>query len=137
MDVWKDLFIGKVFGKTCLSSKSPSGNSESRSDNSPDNFAPKVRFFLENLKKILPTSPPFPEEIMKLNIFPGKILFLEKLIWTDKDTILPICFESLKDICWMSGKSLEKFTQPKQTVYVEKKTYEFVQASFHDYAESF
>ena len=78
LNVWKDSFIGKVFGKTFLSSKSPSGNVESRSDSSPDIFPPKIRIFHKILKKIqLPAPPPRSEkkyqtEHLSRNFFLGE-----------------------------------------------------------------
>ena len=63
LNVWKDFFIGKIFGNTCLPSKSPSGSVESRSDNSPNNFPPKIRFFHKILKKIPTPGPRFWKEL--------------------------------------------------------------------------
>ena len=60
LNVWKKIIHWKFFGKTCLSSKSPSGNVESLSDNSPDNFPPKNRFIQKIVKPPLPPLlPPF------------------------------------------------------------------------------
>ena len=120
LNVWKYFFIGKIFGKTCLSSKSPSGNVESRSDNSHDSFPPKVRFYHRILKKLSQPPPPF-WNCYQTEHFSRKFLFLEKFIWTDKDTILTICFQISKNICRMSRKSLEDIdSTKKKTVYPNK-----------------
>ena len=67
------------FGKLCLNSKSSSGNVESRSDNAPDNFPPKVRFFHKNLKNSPPAHAPRSEKTIKLNIYPGIKIFPEEV----------------------------------------------------------
>ena len=54
----KKIIHWKFFGKTRLSSRSPSGNVESLSDNSPDNFPPKNRFIHKIVKP--PPPPPLP-----------------------------------------------------------------------------
>ena len=118
----KKFIYRKFFGKTCLTSKSSSGNVESRSDDSPDNFPPKVQFCHKTLKNSNPPCPPFWKKNIKLNIFPGKNYFQEKFIWTDKDTILTICFQTSKNICRMSRKSLKNIDSTKKKDRLPKKT---------------
>ena len=114
----KIYLLEKFYGKTCLSSKSPSGSVESRSDNPPDNFLPKLRFFHKFLKKSSPPPPrPLSEKKYQSEHFSRKIFFLEKLIWPDKDAILTICFQSSKNICRVSRRSekvLKTLIQPKK-----------------------
>ena len=116
----KKFIYRKFFGKTCLTSKSSSGNVESRSDDSPDNFPPKFQFFHKTLKNTNPPCPPFWKKNIKLNIFPGINFFQEKFIWADKDTILTICFQSSKNICRMSRKSLEESESTKKIPFTQK-----------------
>ena len=79
--MFEKIYSLEIFRKTCLSSKSFSGNFESRSYNSPDNFPPKVRFF----HKILKNSPlppilkkKYQTELFSRNkIFPGEV-YLDK-----------------------------------------------------------
>ena len=79
-------YLQEVFRKTCLTSKSSSWNVESSSDNSPENFPPKVQFSHKILKNSTP-SPfcrPFWKNNIKLNLFPGINFFQEMFIWADK-----------------------------------------------------
>ena len=134
----KKIIYRKFFGKTCSTSKSSSGNVESRSDNSPDNFPPKVQFFHQNLKNSTPPPcPPFWKKNIKLNIVPEINFFQEKFIWTDKDTILTICFQSSKNICRMSRKSLENIDSTKKKDRLPKKPSRFAPSSFDNHAETF
>ena len=115
--MFEKIFLSeKNFGNTCLPSKSPSGSVESLSDNPPDHFPPKLRFLHKFLKKTLPPRP-LSEKKYQCEHFSRKIFFLEKLIWTDKDTILTICFQSSKNICRVSRRSekiLKTLIQPKK-----------------------
>ena len=134
----KKNYLKDVFRKNASYLKSSSGNVESRSDNTPDNFPPKVRFFHRFQKKTLsPTPPPVLKNLSKLNIFPGKNFFSEKFIWTDKDTILTICFQSSENICPMSRKSLEEIDLTKKRPFTLTNLSGFVQSSFDNPAEAF
>ena len=120
LNVWKKNIHWKFFGKTCLSSKSPSGNVESLSDNSPDNFPPKNRFIHKIVKPPPPAPAPVLKKTIKLNIFQGIKFFQEQCIWTDKDTFLTICFRSSKNICRKSRKCLEDIHSIKKKHLPEK-----------------
>ena len=135
----KKIIYRKFFGKTCLTSKSSSGNVESRSDNSPDNFPPKVQFFHKILKNSTPPPPlpPFLKKNIKLNIVPEINFFQEKFIWAEKDTILTICFQTSKNICRMSRKSLENIDSTKKKDRLPKKSSRFAPSSFDNHAETF
>ena len=77
-------------------------------------FGQKSVFSKDFKKNLSPTPPPVLKNVSKLNSFPGKNFFSEKFIWTDKDTILTICFQSSENICPMSRKSLEKIDLTKK-----------------------
>ena len=87
----------------------------------PTFFRQKSLFSTECKKNSLSLPAPGLKNVTKLNIFPGKSFFSEKSIWTDKDTILTICFQSSKNICPMSRKSLkENDSTRKKTIYLDK-----------------
>ena len=115
LNVWKDLFLGKVFGKTCLSSKSTSGNVETRSDNLPDNFPLKVVSSFQNSKKTQPNS----EENYQTEFFYRQISW-RKLSGQIKWQFCQFVFKIQKT----SAESLEKVLmnsfKQKKTVYVDK-----------------
>ena len=67
-----------------------------------------------------PLLPPFWKKTIKLNIFQGIKFFQEQCIWTDKDTILTICFRSSKNICRKSRKCLEDIHSIKKNHLPEK-----------------
>ena len=112
LNVWKNLIIGRVFGKTCLSSKSFSGNFESRSYNSPDNFPPKVRFFHKNLKNS--PLPPILKKIIKLNIFPVIKFSWRNLSGQTKTQFWQSAFKVQKTSAECLEKVLKTMIQPKK-----------------------
>ena len=118
--------------------KSP-GSVESLSDNPPDNFPPKLRFFHKFLKKSLPRPRPLSEKKYQSEHFSRKIFFREKLIWTDKNTILTICFQSSKksaECLEEVKKSWRHWFNQKKTVYL-KKLSRFPESSFDNHAGTF
>ena len=80
----------------------------------PTFFRQKSVFSTEFKKNSLSHPAPGLKNVTKLNIFPGKNFFSEKSIWTDKDTILTICFQSSKNICRVSRKCLEDIDSTKK-----------------------
>ena len=130
LNVWKDLFVAKVFGKTCLASKSPSGNVDSPSDNSPDNFRPKVRFFHRILKKTPPPPPPpVMKNVSKLNIFPGKIFSWRSLSGHIKTPFWQSVFKCGKMSAERLEKVLKTLIQPKKD-RLPKKTLQICRNQF-------
>ena len=145
----------KLFGKTCLTSKSISGNVESRSDNSIISwqFSAKSQeifgktcltkslknwqFSATNFSLKNSPCPPFWKKNIKLNIVPEINFFQEKFIWEEKDTILTICFQTSKNICRMSRKSLENIDSTKKKDRSPKKPSRFAPSSFDNHAETF
>ena len=123
LNVWKDLFIGKVFGKTFLSSKSLSGNVESRSDSSPDVFPPKIRFFHKILKKNPTPRPPRSEknyqtEHLSRNFFLGEAY---KDRWRHNFDNLFLKFKKHRRVsrkCLEDKDSTKKDRWPKKTVQI-------------------
>ena len=85
-------------------------------------FSAKSPFFPQNSEKLPPA--PHSEKKYQTELFSRNKKFLEKFIWTNKDTILTICFQSSKNICRMSRKSLEdnestkKDRLPKKTLQI-------------------
>ena len=113
----KKLIYRKLFGKTCLTSKRSHGNVELLSDNSPDNFPLKTVFSTEFWTPPRPC-PRSEKKTIKLSLFPGTKIFQQKFIWTDKDTILTICFHQ-KTSAECLKKVLKTLIQPrKKTVYL-------------------
>ena len=121
----KIFFIGKFFGNTCLSSKSPSGSVESRSDNPPDNFPPKLRFFHKFLKKNFPPPAPFLRKNIKVIFFPGKFFSWRNLYGQIKTQFWGFVFKIQKT----SAECLEEVKKSwrqdidstkKKTVYLKK-----------------
>ena len=113
LNVWKGLFIGKVFGKTWLPSKSPYGSAESRSDNPPDNFPPKVRFF-HKIWKLPPLPAPFLRKNIKVNIFPGKFFSWRNLYGLIKTQFSQSAFKVQKTSAECLEKVLKTLIQPRK-----------------------
>ena len=103
----------------------------------PTFFRQKSVFSTEFKKNSLSHTAPGLKNVTKLNIFPGNSFFSEMFIWTDKDTILTICFQSSKNICPMSRKSLEENDSIKKRPFTLTKLSGFVQSSFDNPADAF
>ena len=77
-------------------------------------FRQKSVFSTEFKKNSFFHPAPRSEKRYQTEHFPWKISFSEKFIWTEKDTILTICFQTSKNICRMSRKSLEDIDSTKK-----------------------
>ena len=77
-------------------------------------FGQKSVFSKDFKKKSLSHPAPRSDKRFQTEQFSRKKFFLAKFIWTDKDTILTICFQSSENICPMSRKSLEKIDLTKK-----------------------
>ena len=111
----------KFFGKARLSSISPSGNVESRSDNSPDNFPPKVFVFHKFLKNSPTPLPPFWKKLSNWTFFQEK-KFSRRSVSEEKKTQF---WQSAFKVQKTSAECLEKFLKTlieprKKTVYLKK-----------------
>ena len=79
----------------------------------------KSVFSSKILKKILPTSPPFPEKITKLNIFPGNFFSWRSLYGQLKTQFWKSVFKVRKTSAESLGKVLKTLIQPKKTGYLK------------------
>ena len=136
LNVWKKLFTGNSSEKRVLPQKvaletlSPVLTTLLTIFRQKSNFSTKFW-------KTPPPPCPFLKKNIKLNIVPEINFFQEKFIWTDKDTILTICFQSSKNICRMSRKSLENIDSTKEKDRLPKKPSRFAPSSFDNHAETF
>ena len=95
-------------------------------------FRQKSLFSTEFLKNLPPPPAPRSEKTYQTEHFSRKFFFLEKLIWTDKDTILTFCFQSSKNICRVSRekeKVLKTLIQTKND-RLPKKTLQIFRIQF-------
>ena len=138
LNVWKVVFIGKVFGNTCLPSKTPSGSVESRSDNSADNFRQKSVFSTNFFKKVQPPPPHskknYQTEQFSRNFFSWRSLYgqINTQFWHFVFNVQKTSAECLEEV----KKSWRHWFNQKKTVYL-KKTLQTLESSFDNHAETF
>ena len=128
------------FGKTCLSSKSSSGNVDSRSDNAPDNFPPKVRFFHKNLKNSPPPPRPCPPfwKNYQTEHFSGDKNFSRRSVSGQKKTqFWQSAFKVQKTSAECLEKALKTLISNKKEDRLPKNPPRFASSSFDNHAETF
>ena len=138
LNVWKNLFTGKFSEKRVLPQKVALEKLSPVLITPLTIFRQKSNFSTKFWKTPPPPPcPPFWKKNIKLYIVPEINFFQEKFIWTDKDTILTICFQTSKNICRMSRKNLENIDSTKKKDRLPKKPSRFAPSSFDNHAETF
>ena len=138
LNVWKKLFTGNSSEKRVLPQKVALETLSPVLTTLLTIFRQKSNFSTKFWKTPPPPPlPPFLKKNIKLNTVPEINFFQEKFIWAEKDTILTICFQTSKNICRMSRKSLENSDSTKKKDRLPKKHSRFAPSSFDNHAETF
>ena len=131
LNVWKNLFTGNFSEKRVLPQKVALETLSPVLTTLLTIFRQKSNFSTKFWKTPPPPPcPPFWKKNIKLNTVPEINFFQEKFIWAEKDTILTICFQTSKNICRMSRKSLENSDSTKKKHRLPKKTLQICRIQF-------
>ena len=140
LNVWKKLITGSFLEKRVLPQKVALETLSPVLTTLLTIFRQKSNFSTKFWKTPPPPPPPctpFWKKNIKLNTVPEINFFQEKFIWAEKDTILTICFQTSKNICRMSRKSLENSDSTKKKDRLPKKPSRFAPSIFDNHAETF